>query len=85
MGVALGAVTGLFLAAMLGLVGGVLVIFNSFEGDDPSAFRWMEVPLELGLLVGAFVGGAIGFRRARRRARHTEVAAGTPPRPDLSS
>ena len=83
-GVVLGAATGAFLATFVSIVGGVLVIWNSFDGGSPDGFRWMIVPISAGILFGEAVGGAIGLMRARRKERRSAApTTDVPARPDV--
>ena len=82
-GVVLGAATGAFLASFVSIVGGVLVIWNSFDGGSPDGFRWMIVPISAGILFGGAVGGTIGLMRARRRERRSVARTDVLARPDI--
>jgi hypothetical protein len=83
-GVVLGVATGACLASLVSIVGGVLVIWNSFDGGTPDGFRWMIVPISAGILFGGTVGGAIGLMRARRKERRSAAqTTDVPPRPDI--
>lgn len=83
-GVVLGAATGAFLASFVSIVGGVLVIWNAFDGGTPDGFRWMIVPISAGILFGGAVGGAIGLLRARGKERRSAARpTDVPARPDV--
>ena len=83
-GVVLGAAIGAFLASLVSIVGGALVIWNSFDGGTPDGFRWMIVPVSAGILFGGAVGGAIGLMRARRKERRSATRTNeVPARPDV--
>ncbi len=79
-GAVIGAVAGLFSGVLAALVGGFLLIFFVFNGNDDAWWaRVLIQPPVVWLLLGALTGAAIGFLVARR-----ERPKALPLRPDAA-